>query len=268
MSDENIKDFYEKSDEHGRMGRNPLEFIRCKEIISRYLPAHPARLLDLGGASGAFSFWIAGLGHSVDLVDFTPKHIDMARRIDSASRPKLRSASVGDARSLGFADATFDIVLMMGPLYHLIERSDRIRALREARRVLREGGILVCEAISRYASAMDGFIQGFADDPDFFRILTRDLETGYHKDTSKAQRYFTDSYFHHPQELVDEIGEAGLRHMDMIAVEGFGHLVPNLDEKLQDAAFRENLAATLRLIEKQKDIMGMSNHFMGIGKRS
>ncbi len=267
MSDENIKGFYEKYDEHGRMARNPLEYIRCKEIISRYLPEPPARVLDIGGASGAFSFWMAGLGHSVDLVDFTPKHIDLARRIDSSSGSKLRSASVGDARSLAFADAGFDLVLMMGPLYHLVERSDRIKALGEARRVLRQGGVLVYEAISRYASALDGFIQGFADDPEFFEILTRDLETGYHKDTSKAKSYFTDSYFHSPHDFVEEMREAGFRHAELVAVEGFGHLVPDLDEKLRDPAFREKLEATLRLIEKNGDIMGVSNHFMGIGSK-
>jgi ubiquinone/menaquinone biosynthesis C-methylase UbiE len=268
MENKNILDFYGKTEEHTRMQDNPLEFIRCKELISRYLPMDSSRILDIGGATGVFSFWMAGLGHSVDLVDFTPKHIGIAKKLDEESSAKLHSAAVGDARSLAFADGTFDVVVMMGPLYHLVERADRINALREARRVLRKGGVVVCEAISRYASTLDGFIEGLGADPDFFEILTRDLKTGFHEDTSKIQRYFTDAYFHFPQELVDEILEVSFELTDILSVEGFGHLVPDLRSRLQDDEFRMNLLSTIRLIERNRDIMGMSSHFMGIGTRS
>ena len=138
----------------------------------------------------------------------------------------------------------------------------------EAKRVLRKGGVLVCEAISRYASTVDGFIEGLGTDPDFFEILTRDLKTGYHRDTSKIQRYFTDAYFHFPQELVDELVEAKLEFTDLISVEAFGYLVPDLGAKLEDEGFRSNLLSTICLVERNRDIMGISSHFMGIATRS
>jgi len=267
MANQNVLDFYEKVEEHTRMQNNPLEFIRCKEIISRYLPNHKARVLDVGGATGVFSFWMAELGHSVDLVDFTPKHIAQAKAINENVKDKLHSAIVGDARNLEFPDGTFDVVVMMGPLYHIVDRADRIKALNEARRVLRKGGVLICEAISRYASTTDGFVEGLGNDSDFFEILTRDLKTGYHKDTSKIQRYFTDAYFHFPQELIDEIKEASFELSDIISVETFGHLIPDIGTKLEDETFKANLLSTIRLIEKNRDIMGISSHFMGIGTR-
>src|SRR5205823_14844698 len=81
--------------------------------------------------------------------------------------PPLAEARVGDARALSDADASADGVLLLGPLYHLVSAADRIRALSEARRVLRPGGVLVAAAISRHASLLDGLTRGLVDDPAF-----------------------------------------------------------------------------------------------------
>ncbi|MDD2476448.1 MAG: class I SAM-dependent methyltransferase, partial [Dysgonamonadaceae bacterium] len=61
------------------MTRKPLEFLRCKEIISRYLICDEMEIADIGGATGAFSYWLAQLGHRVHLLDFTPLHIEQAK---------------------------------------------------------------------------------------------------------------------------------------------------------------------------------------------
>ena len=75
------------------------------------------------------------------------------------------------------ADASVDAVLLLGPLYHLTERADRVRALAEGRRVLRPGGVLAAAAISRYASAVDGLFRGHLREPGFEAIVERDLPT-------------------------------------------------------------------------------------------
>ena len=108
----------------------------------RYLPPSPQRVLDVGGAAGAYAYWLAERGHEVHLVDPVAKHLRQAEEA-AARRPKiLASIREGDARALPFEDASADAVLMLGPLYHLHERADRLKALREAARVLRAGGWL------------------------------------------------------------------------------------------------------------------------------
>lgn len=90
--------------------------MRCKEIISRYLINDTMDILDIGGGTGAFSFWLNEQGHRVSLIDFIPKHINIAKRHEIEKKTQLVSADVGDARKLPFDDGSFDLVLLMGPL--------------------------------------------------------------------------------------------------------------------------------------------------------
>ena len=155
--DEQVRAYYERGVELGRLeqGYSRIELARTKELLDRHLPRPPASLLDVGGGPGVYAEWLAERGFQVHLVDGSPLHVEEAR-----NRSKGRfTAAVGDARALDERDAAYDAVLLMGPLYHLTERGGRITALREARRVMRTGGVLVATAISRFASLLDG-LQG------------------------------------------------------------------------------------------------------------
>src|SRR5207248_4341704 len=105
-----------------------------------------------------YALWLAQKGYAVHLLDVMPVHIEQARAASEQSATPLASLRVGDARELPFADSSADLVLMLGPLYHLTERDDRIRVLQEARRVLRSGGWMVAAAISRFTSTLDGLV--------------------------------------------------------------------------------------------------------------
>jgi SAM-dependent methyltransferase len=111
-------------------------------------------------------------------------------------------------------------VLLLGPLYHLTERSDRVRALAEARRVVRPGGLVAAVGITRYASALDGVASGFLEDPRFVEIVERDLREGQHRNPDDVPGWFTTAYFHRPGELVSEAEEAGLVVERVVGVEG------------------------------------------------
>ena len=135
-------------------------WARTRELLQRYLPPAPAVVLDVGGATGVYSFWLANVGYRVHLVDIVPRHIEQA--LQESLQPgvaQLASIKVGDARQLDFADGFADAVMMHGPLYHLPDRADRLRALAEARRVLRPGGLLCAFAITRYAGLIYGHDQ-------------------------------------------------------------------------------------------------------------
>ena len=125
-----MQNFYQnKYNENNRMDRNPLEYLRCKEIISRYLKDEVMRIADIGGATGVFSFWLAKQGHLVSLLDYTPLHIDQAKENGASLGIKLHSYDCGDAKCLPYESGEFDLVLLMGPLYHMQKAEDRLQCL-------------------------------------------------------------------------------------------------------------------------------------------
>jgi ubiquinone/menaquinone biosynthesis C-methylase UbiE len=181
---ERVLKYYTDGDEAARLrsGWFQLEHERTRELIRRHLPPAPARIIDVGGASGVYACWLASLGYEVHLIDPVPKHIEQARAASSQQPDHpLASAELGDARQLPNAGNSVDALLLLGPLYHLVEKEDRVACLREARRVLRPGGLIWAAGISRFASLLDSLSSRFFADPEFASILERDLEEGQHR---------------------------------------------------------------------------------------
>src|SRR4030095_1687492 len=131
---------YASVSERQRLGPWSLERGRTRELLGRSLPPPPAVVLDIGGAAGIYALPLAAAGYQVHLVDPLAMHVQQARRA-SAAQPAAppASAAVGDARQLDRPDASADAALLLGPLYHLTDRADRIRALAEAGRGARPG---------------------------------------------------------------------------------------------------------------------------------
>ena len=130
-----IEQHYEQDyDESQRIvtGLNELELVRTREIIGRTLPPGPLRVLDIGGAAGVHARWLAAAGHTVDLVD--PDAAPRRGRRGTRRRGLAVTAQLGDVRTLTQPDSSYDIVLMLGPLYHLTERPERVQAWRAALR--------------------------------------------------------------------------------------------------------------------------------------
>jgi ubiquinone/menaquinone biosynthesis C-methylase UbiE len=265
--DEEIRGFYERYAEAERLKTDfRVEAARTRELIERFLPPAPATVLDVGGGPGGHALWLAELGYEVHLVDPVPRHVEQATAASQdASRP-LASAIVGDARQLEHADDGVDALLMLGPLYHLTEAHERARALAEARRVLRPRGAMLAAAISRFASALDGLRKGLLLDPEFEAIVERDLRHGQHRNPTRHERWFTTAYFHHPCELRSEVAAAGFQEVEVLAIEGLGDWLPNLDDWLDDTDRRELLMRTLRRLEREPSLLGGSPHLMAVGR--
>lgn len=265
-----VNDYYERFAEETRLtaGASLLEFERTKEILSRLLPETPARILDVGGAAGVYSAWLAELGYEVHLVDASERLIGEARKLNATLSKPIASVSVADARQLPQPDGLADVVLVMGPLYHLTEAPDRDAALREARRVLKACGLMAVAAISRYASALDGLARSRAKDPAFVRIRDRDLRDGQHRNDTDRMDYFTTAYFHRPEDLRKEMLAAGLYDVSVLGVEGAGWMVVDFDDRWADPALREDLLATARAFESEPSMLGVSAHLLGVGRKS
>jgi ubiquinone/menaquinone biosynthesis C-methylase UbiE len=226
-------------------------------------------ILDIGGGPGAHACWLAKRGYEVHLTDIAPLHVEMAIAA-SARQPEapLASVTVGDARSLSWNDKTVEAVLLLGPLYHLTARSDRIRALTEARRVLKPAGLLLAVGISRFASTMDGLRSGFLKDADFTQIVDGDLKDGQHRNPTPHPEYFMSTFFHHPDELRQEITEAGFVVSCMYGLEGPAWLASDFDEWWANPAYRERLLKIARQLETEQSLLGVSAHVMVVARKS
>jgi len=249
-----IIEHYNQYDESERLKNDigPLELTRTKESILCYLSPPPAVILDVGGASGIYSFWLAGLGYSVHLVDLVPRHIEQAiRAAQSPGCPRLASARVGDARHLEFSADSADTVLMHGPLYHLPDRSERLGAIAEAKRVLKPGGRLLAFAITRYAGLVYGLLHGYVFDPDYHRMIKTELKTGHRENPPAWLFTFPQAFFHHPEELKTEIQEAGLIHEITLGILGPAWMVPDLAKSWNDPQQREVILDIARLTENE-----------------
>ena len=261
---------YERGLEAERLSKrtNPIELVRTQELLSRYLPPPPAVIFDVGGGSGIYACWLAQLGYKVHLIDPVPLHIEQAR-FGSQLQPDypLASAEVEDARQLNQANNSVDAVLLFGPLYHLIERNERLAALREANRILKSGGLIFAVACSRFASLLDGLFRGWLDDPEFVEIVHRDLLEGQHRNPSNHPAYFTTAFFHHPDELKAEVEEVGLSCEKLLAIEGPGKLLQNFEEHWSEPSRRERLLQAIRWLETESSTLGVSAHIMAIGKK-
>jgi ubiquinone/menaquinone biosynthesis C-methylase UbiE len=268
MMDPTIRAHYELGVEQPRLARDsPLEWMRTRELLGRYLPAPPALVLDVGGGPGVYAGWLAGLGYTVRLIDPVPRHVAEAEALALAQPEHPFAAVLGDARQLDAPDASYDAVLLMGPLYHLVERSDRLLALREARRVVRAGGRVLAVGISRFASLLDGLRFGWLGDPVFRAIVEQDLQTGQHRipEIERRPEWFTTAYFHRPDGLADEITAAGLAVEAVLGIEGPGWLMGR--EGTDDPEQRAVLVEAARDVEQEASLLGASAHLMAVARR-
>jgi SAM-dependent methyltransferase len=259
-----IRAYYDRGGESTRLtdGVGRLEFLRTWDVMTRALPPAPARILDVGGATGVYAKPLAEAGYQVTVIDPVAGHVAA-----SASLPGV-TAIEGDARELPVAEAAADAVLMLGPLYHLPEREDRDRAWRAARRAVRPGGLVVGAVISRFASFVDGVAQGFFAEPGFRGLVEDALADGVHRSAERGLPWFTDAYFHRPDEPAAEARAAGLHGVRTVAVEGpvwttGAALLRFLDEP----ALTGTLLDLLRRIEGEPSLLGSSSHLLTLGRR-
>ena len=255
--------YYEQGREDGRLrdGEGLWEFRRTQDVLRRLLPPGPARVLDVGGGSGVHAEWLAGDGYAVELVDPVPLHVAQASELAGVT------ARVGDARALDLPDGSVDVVLLLGPLYHLPEAADRRRALAEARRVARPGGPVVAATINRLAGLHDTIRQGaYFEASDQRRELIRAAASDGLNRSSGAEAMFTTAYFHEPAEVPAEFADAGLTVTGQYGVEGAFWLMPDLAATLADPGRSALLLDAARRTESVPSVLGVSGHLLTVGR--
>lgn len=191
--------------------------------------------------------------------DLMPLHVEQLSRA-AAGNPHIDSA-VADARDLDLADGSVDAVLLLGPLYHLERRVDRLRALTESRRIVRDGGPVFIAAISRWAPRMDGILRSRLDMtfPGAEGALPELERTG------RLPPFGPDSfcgYTHRPGQLRAELVASGCHIIDLVCVEGPAYLLDDLPERLADNDGRRVVLETARALERVPELMGIGPHLL------
>ena len=266
-----VYEFYENGAEVGRLerGLGKVEAERTKELLSRLLPEGQLNICDVGGGVGYYADWLAAQGHTVTLIELAPAAVAYAKSHQSAPY----RAEVGDARDLSMCKSdSIDAVLLMGPLYHLLEREDRLLALREAKRILKPGGLLVAAGISKFSSAtwavsVYGAANDFLDDDVYFDMLEGEILRHRHLRPKEYPNFLAEAYFHTPEELSGECAAAGFSAPSLYAVEGCIWFCPTLQEKWDLPESRERLLKLIRMTEQEPSMLGISPHFLAVCKK-
>ncbi len=260
-----IKGHYDRGQEDSRLkSKFNFERLRTLDIFSRFLKKAPSVIYDIGGATGVYAFPLSELGYEVHLIEPVESQITFARTQNISAKVPIHSLEIGNALGLKKEDNSADAVLLMGPLYHLISFDERLKAIQEAYRVLKPGGIVFSAAVSRFASFIDLFATGDFDESEIRNMVYQDLKNGQHR-SPKGEDFFTTAYFHLPQELKDEHQQAGFQDVKVLGVEG---PVWNIsDSILEQPGAIENRLLALQKIEEDSHIISASGHFLAIGKK-
>jgi SAM-dependent methyltransferase len=231
-----------------------LERERTQELLLRHLPPAPARILDIGGGPGVYAAWLAALGYDVTLVD------PVARHREQAGLHGTFGVEHGDARALAAPDASMDVVLLLGPLYHLLDPVERAQALIEAGRVARPGGLIIAAFISRHAPIIDAAAKLRINDDEAFGRLRR-LRRAGHNDASHG---FTAAYFHTVEEIRADFAAAGFDNPAVYGVEGplQSLLASGLTEDRPD--FFEAALRAARLVEADPAMLAANAHLLAV----
>lgn len=253
-------DFDEGSRLEGALGS--IEFLRTTELIEPYLEAG-ATVADIGGGTGPYARWLLERGCRVVFRDLMPHHVEaFLSSLDERQRAHVDAAR-GDAVHLDLPDNAVAHTLLLGPLYHLVERAGRLAALREAARITRTGGIVAAAAISRWAPRLHGDLVDRLSErhPEVPAELARVEETGWLRPLRDGG--FT-AYCHRPRELRDEIEEAGLSVERLVSVEGLAFALSDLEERLADPTARAAVLAAARALGEVPELLGVGPHLLAI----
>ena len=261
-----------------RTGIGRIEFDRTKEILLEKLPKPPAVIYDIGGAYGEYAWWLSSLGYEVHLFDLSETNIKMSEELaDEYPGVCLKAAMVCDARSIPRPDKSADVVLLMGPLYSITEYEERILAIRESRRLLKDDGVLFSAALTPYSVLIpriamyhedDTKKRRELDDPAVLSMIGRALEDGcYINPERKIANGLGSSHLHTARALREELRCGGFATATVHGVMGGAWLAPNLNELLEHEETREVLMETVRMIDTHEEIIGLSGHLLAVSKK-
>ncbi|MCB2356321.1 class I SAM-dependent methyltransferase [Clostridium estertheticum] len=263
----NIVNFYNKYDEESRVSTNKarkVEFNVTTSILNEYIN-HQDKIIELGAGTGVYSFYYANRGNEVVATDITPKHVEIIKeKLSKASNTIKLRAEVANAIDLKQYDSeSFDVVLCLGPMYHLVNEKDREMCISENLRILKKGGILAIAYINKHyvlnsiMSQDKKFLtHGFID-----KILS-----GGTIEEGEKECFWTDAFFTTPTDMELLVSKFKIKIIEHVATDGISPLLGKLVDEMNDEEYEAwtyyNLCSC-----REKSILGSSNHALLICRK-
>lgn len=259
----NIEVFYNKASEETRLdkGMGVFEFERIKSLIEKYIPSSSSTIIDIGGGTGKYSEWLAKKGHQVHLVEPVSKHIKLAQNRTNKLKNKF-SVHLGESRKLEFSNNFADLIILHGPLYHLQKKEDRDLTICEAKRVLKNNGIILGFAINYTASTLVGLLNGLIHKRPFFEMCKEELTTGIHNPPDDFPWLLAEAYYHKPEQLKEEFLNQELTHLNTYAVEGMAWLDKDYFANMLNDKKQKALLELIQVTENDSYLLPFSPHMM------
>lgn len=278
--DKTVLAYYEAGREFNRLRTDVglIEFERTKEILLENLPKPPAVIYDIGGAYGEYAWWLASLGYEVHLFDLSETNIKLSKELAKEYPTcSLSSSEVGDARNIPRVDNSADAVLLMGPLYHITDYDERIKAIKESFRLLKNDGVIFTAALTPYSVLLYNITvyspkgenkNTYLENTDFLAMVERELKDGCHINPNReVYEGLGSSHLHMEKALKAELEVGGFSDSVVHGVMGGAWLVHDIDELWKNEISRNALMNTVRLLDKHEEIIGLSGHLLAVSKR-
>lgn len=259
----NIELFYNKASEETRLnkGMGVFEFERVKCLIEQFITEPALKIIDVGGGTGKYSEWLARKGHEVHLVEPVEKHLKLAQNRARKIKNKY-SVHQGESRNLKFQNNYADLIILHGPLYHLQNKEDRVLTIKEAKRVVKNKGIILGFAINYTASTLVGLLNGLIHNKFFFEMCKEELTTGIHNPPENFPWLLAEAYYHNPAELKEEFLDQELEYLNTYAVEGMAWLDKDFFSNITNNKRKTNLLELINVTQNDSYLLPFSPHMM------
>lgn len=258
MNKDNLINYYNKFNEDKRITHRhtQVEYITAMRYIHKYLnKINNPKILDVGAGTGLYSVNLSKEGYDVTAVELI-KHNLMTLK----AKNSLVKTYLGDATNLSmFKDNHFDMVLLFGPLYHLISKEEKLKALLEAKRVVKDGGYIL---VSYYMNEYAIITHGFKDNNILNAIKDDEVDESFHVTPNK-----NDLYSMVRLEDINELNNlSDLKRVKILAQDGPSDYIRPTLNKMDEKTFKTYLKYHLSTCER-KELLGASSHVLDILKK-
>ena len=260
-----VVESYENYKEENRLTTNNarrIEYLTTTKVLGEHIKPN-SKILDCAAGTGIYEFGLADRQHDVTATDITPRHIDVINQALEKKNYSMNTAVLDATDMSVFDDETFDVVLNMGPFYHLIAEDQREKCLSECLRVLKKGGILVTAYIPRFYVFQ---YVAMSDEKYLDSALAKQLvETGVLRhDDEKC--FWTDTYYSSKEEMEMIYANHDIKVLDHFAQDGLAPLLSQKVDSWSEAQFKIWCDYHYSIC-REKSVLGASNHVIIIGEK-
>ena len=259
-----VKNYYKNFDEKNRLQNDnsgKLEYTMTINILENNLPV-TGTILDLGGGAGVYSFSLADKGYKVYLADLSEDLINQAKEQNNQN---IVSCDVVNATNLSmYENNQFDVVLLFGPLYHLLEESEREQCVKEINRVLKSGGKVFASFIP-YLSGSIAIVDRYFRHPEQVDInnLSEVFKSG--KFNNSSDEGFQEGYYPTIKEIENLFSNSGFEKITIRSIRGFGYEKEDSLYNIEDKNMFNKVVALINEISENTSIIDTCGHAMYIG---